>query len=171
MSGKSLIIWLSVMFVAGCSTQDAPCHDPTLACHVVSRSAATDFESIKHHVMLPKNSDDLLARVKTAGATDPSVLTVINAVSSLVMDETWKKSPSAREIWSCALLGAAERAKEEDRKMFFLGQLRQCGKSTQAERIMQIGRKSGSEAVNELASQIAAELVNREIESTKQGLR
>ena len=122
----------------------------------------TDFESLKQYVMLPKNADDLLAQVKEAYRTDPMVATKIGCVSQLVMCPKWEKAPSAREIWTTALLKAAEGSQDVYRKMFFLDQLRWCGKNAQMDRVLAIGRKSGSKAVNDFAMMVATELMKIE---------
>ena len=118
----------------------------------------TDFKALQQYVMLPKNADDLLAQVKEAYKTDPMVATKIAGVSQIVMCQKWEKAPAAREIWTCALLGAAEKAPDEYRKMFFLDQLRWCGKSAQADKVLAVGQKSGSKAVNDFAVMVAKEL-------------
>lgn len=118
----------------------------------------TDFKALQQYVMLPKNADDLLAQVKEAYKTDPMVATKIAGVSQIVMCQKWEKAPAAREIWTCALLGAAEKAPDEYRKMFFLDQLRWCGKSAQADKVLAVGEKSGSKAVKDFATMVAAEL-------------
>lgn len=118
----------------------------------------TEFESLVQYVMLPKNADDLLAQVKEAYKTDPMVATKIAGVSQIVMSPRWNKAPAAREIWTCALLGAAEKAPDEYRKMFFLDQLRWCGKNAQADKVLAVGQKSGSKAVNDFAVMVAKEL-------------
>lgn len=119
----------------------------------------TSVEALKECVRLPKSADDLLAQVKPAYETDPMVATKIAAVSQIVMCRKWDKAPAAREIWTCALLGAAEKATDDYRRMFFLDQLRWCGKSAQADRVLQIGRKSGSKAVNDFAMIVATEIM------------
>ena len=119
----------------------------------------TSFETLQQYVMLPKNADDLLAQVKSAYETDPMVATKIGCVSQIVMCPKWEKAPSAREIWTCALLSAAEKAPDEYRKLFFLDQLRWCGKNGQIDRVMKIGQKSGSKAVSDFATMVAAELM------------
>ena len=118
----------------------------------------TAFEALQQYVMLPKSADDLLAQVKPAYKTDPMVMTKIGCVSQIVMCQKWEKAAAAREIWTCALLSAAETAPDEYRKMFFLDQLRWCGKPAQADRVLQVGRKSGSRAVNDFAMMVAVEL-------------
>ena len=118
----------------------------------------TDFQALQQYVMLPKNADDLLAQVKEAYKTDPMVATKIAGVSQIVMCQKWEKAPAAREIWTCALLGAAEKAKDDYRKMFFLDQLRWCGKNAQADKVLAVGQKSGSKAVNDFATMVAKEL-------------
>lgn len=121
-------------------------------------ASETDFESLQQYVMLPKNADDLLDQVKEAYKTDPMVATKIAGVSQIVMCQKWDKAPAAREIWTCALLGAAEKAPDEYRKMFFLDQLRWCGKNAQADKVLAVGQKSGSKAVNDFAAMVAKEL-------------
>ena len=118
----------------------------------------TDVEALKQYMMLPKNADDLLAQVKPDYTTDPMVATKIAAVSQLAMCRKWDKAPAAREIWTCALLGAAEKAADDYRKMFFLDQLRWCGKNAQADKVLAIGEKSGSKAVKDFAAMVATEL-------------
>lgn len=122
-----------------------------------------DFKALQQYVMLPKNADGLLSQVKKAYKTDPMVATKIAGVSQIVMCQKWEKAPAAREIWTCALLGAAEKATDDYRKMFFLDQLRWCGKSAQADRVLAIGNKSGSKAVSDFAKMVASEMkgVNR----------
>ena len=118
----------------------------------------TGFESLKQYVMLPKNADDLLVQVKEAYKTDPMVATKIAGVSQIVMCQKWDKAPAAREIWTCALLKWAETSPDGYRKMFFLDQLRWCGKSSQADKVLAVGQKSGSKAVNDFAAMVANEL-------------
>ena len=115
-------------------------------------------EALKAYVMLPKNADDLLAQVKPDYGTDAMVATKIAAVSQLVMCTKWDKAPAAREIWTKALLSAAANAPDEYRKMFFLDQLRWCGKADQSARVLEIGKKSGSKAVSEFAVATATEM-------------
>ena len=118
----------------------------------------TNVEALKKYVMLPKSADDLLAQVKMDYKTDPMVATKIAAVSQLVMCPKWGKAPAAREIWTCALLGAAEKAPDGYRKMFFLDQLRWCGKKTQSAKVLAIGEKSGCKEVADFAKMVASEL-------------
>ena len=118
-----------------------------------------DPETLRRYVMLPKNADDLLAQVRPADGTAPEVLKRIEDVSRLVMRTDWEKAPSAREIWTCALLGASERTTDDDCRRFYLKALRGCGKASQADRVMQIGFKSGSKSVRDLAAEVSAEMM------------
>ena len=115
-------------------------------------------EALKAYVMLPKNADDLLAQVKPDYKTDAMAAVKIAAVSQLVMCPKWDKAPAAREIWTCALLGAAEKTPDGYRKMFFLDQLRWCGKASQADKVLAVGKKSGCREVADFAAMVAKEL-------------
>ena len=118
----------------------------------------TSPEALKVYVMLPKSADDLLAQVKPDYQTDAMVAVKIAAVSQLVMCPKWSKAPAAREIWTCALLKAAAEAPDGYRKMFFLDQLRWCGKASQADKVLAIGKKSGCKEVAAFAKMVAEEL-------------
>lgn len=165
MNIRLILTAAAAMALAGCATTREPegaeanPADDSITCSGLSLEER-DVGLLMRYVMLPKNADDLLAQVKpSARETDPLVIGRIAAVSQLVLLPTWNKAPAAREIWTCALLGASERATDEYRKTFFLDQLRWCGKSAQADRVMQIGRKSGSPAVNDFATGVATELM------------
>ena len=118
----------------------------------------TNPEALKKYVTLPKNAGDLLALVKPDYGTDAMIAVKIAAVSQLVMCTKWDKAPAAREIWTTELLAAAEKSPDEYRKMFFLDQLRWCGKKTQKDRVLAIGAKSGSKAVADFAKVVATEI-------------
>lgn len=121
-------------------------------------SKATSFEALQQYVMLPKSADGLLDQVKTDYKTDPMVATKIAGVSQIVMCQKWDKAPAAREIWTTALLKAAENAPDEYRKLFFIDQLRWCGKPAQADKVLAIAEKSGSQSVKDFAKMVASEL-------------
>ena len=107
----------------------------------------------------------LLSQVKPAYATDPLVAVQIAAVSQYVMREepswwefwTWFCS-SPRDVWTAALLDAAENASDSYCAEFMLNQLRWCGYPEQAGKVREIGKKSKCKAVRGLASMVAKEL-------------
>lgn len=65
------------------------------------------------------------------------------------------RRPEARDLWTDALLTAAEKAPDAYRKMFFLDQLRWCAKADQADRIRAVGTASGDNHVVEFANVVA----------------
>ena len=116
---------------------------------------ATQVEAMKALVAKPAAVDALLAQVKGAYATDPLVATQIGAISQLMMCRKWAGAPAARDVWTEALLRAAEGTSDAYRKMFFLDQLRWCGKPAQADRIRAIGKTAGDGHVAEFADWVA----------------
>lgn len=119
---------------------------------------ATKIDALKALLKDRPTVDALLAQVKPDYATDPLVATEIAAASQLSMCRKWDGAPAARGLWTEALLDAAAKAPDAYRKMFFLDQIRWCGKSEQAGRVLTVGNKSGSRAVIDFAKLVATEL-------------
>ena len=117
--------------------------------------SAVELESLKRLALDASAASALLAEVKRDYATDPIVSTRIAAVSQLVLCRKWTEAPKARDVWTEALLVAAEKAPDAYRKLFFLDQLRWCAKADQAERIRALGAASGDRHVVEFANVVA----------------
>lgn len=118
-------------------------------------ASAVELESLKRLALDASAASALLAEVKGGYATDPLVSTRIAAVSQLVLCRKWTEASKARDVWTDALLAAAEKAPDAYRKLFFLDQLRWCAKADQAERIRALGAASGDSHVIEFANVVA----------------
>ena len=126
--------------------------------HDAEIAAATKPETLAAFVKDGAAAAGLLAEVKEAFASDPKVLVQIAAVSQLVMCPKCDKAPAAREVWTKALLEAAAKAPDTYRTLFYLDQLRWCGKAGQADEIVRIGAKAGDKAVADFANVVVREL-------------
>jgi len=118
----------------------------------------TDVESLKRLASSSADLENLLAQVKPDYQTDPMTAVRIAAVSQIAMCRKWDGAPAARERWTALLLEASEKASDAYRKMFFLDQLRWCGKAEQADRVIAIGRKAGAKSVEDFAKMVAVEM-------------
>ena len=130
-------------------------------------SAATADDVIAGFAASEDAASALLAKVKGAYASDPIVLTQVAAVSQWVMRPDpcwlffWEPSPSSgRRVWVKALLSRAEKAGDDYIKTFCLDQLRWCAPNCPCVRIRisEIGSKSGSKAVKDMADIVLKEL-------------
>jgi len=130
-------------------------------------NAAVDEDTLAAFVADDAAAAALLAQVKDAYATDPTVATQVAAVSQWVMGEDpcwlcfWKPCPSdGRKVWVKALVARAETANETYVKLFCLDQLRWCGCKCPcvAKRVAAIGEKSGEKAVKDMADIVARTL-------------
>jgi hypothetical protein len=101
---------------------------------------------------------DLLGKVKDAYATDPIVATQIAAISELVMCTKCDKAPACRARWTAALVDAAVNAPDAYRKMFFLDQLRWCGRAEDKAGILSVAHTSSDAAVREFAVMVMREI-------------
>ena len=126
--------------------------------HKAEVAEATKPETLAKFLESDLTAGKLLAEVKEAYKTEPIVMMQIASISQLVMCPKCPKAPKNRAKWTAALLAAAKDAPDTYRQMFFLDQLRWCGKPAQADRVLQVGRKSGSRAVNDFAMMVAVEL-------------
>ena len=136
----------------------------------VALKAATAPEALEAYVKDADAAKALLAKVKGAYATDPSVLTVAAAVSQFVMrpDDCgwlcsvgrffafWRTCP--RTVWSEALISCAGDAKDVYVQMFCLDQLRWCGLPSQAEKVRAFADVATDKSVKDFAVWVAREL-------------
>ena len=123
--------------------------DATLAAFVVDEAAARA----------------LLAQVKPAYATDPTVACQVAAVTQWVMlDDPWYclfwDGPHAagRKVWVKALLATVKGAQDDYVKSFCLDQLRWCGCPCCAKCIAAIAAQEQSKAVKDFAAVVVREL-------------
>ncbi|MBO5940807.1 MAG: DUF1080 domain-containing protein [Kiritimatiellae bacterium] len=107
----------------------------------------------------------LLSKIKGAYKTDPMVAVQIAAVSQYVMTAkpscwafwTWF-SDSPRQIWTKALLEAADTAKDPYVVQLCVDQLRWCAYPEQAAELCAIGKKAECEAVKQMIRMAVAEI-------------
>ncbi len=142
---------------------DAPVNSAPTAVEWQNRNAEALNKALQPKVLAtfvasPEAADALLAKVKKAYASDPTVLTQIAAVTQLVMTPDCDKAEDARELWSEALLRAAASSTDGYRTTFFLDQLRWCAEEDQADEIAAIGKKSNDKAVQQMAAMVAREV-------------
>jgi len=125
-------------------------------------NAAVSDEMLAAFVADDAAAAKLLAQVKTAYDTDPTVATQAAAVSQWVMVDDdvawydfWSGTPRAdgRKVWVKALVSRAENADDTYVKLFCLDQLRWCGCKCPclAQRIQAISEKSKDKAVRDMA--------------------
>ena len=91
------------------------------------------------------------------------VATKVHAISQLVMKPgcaRQKKCCAAkcRDLWTAALLKAAKSSADPYRTMFFLDQLRWCGKASQAAEIKALGAAADAREVKDFAAMVVREL-------------
>ena len=136
-------------------------------------AAATAADVLAAFVASEEDANALLAKLKPAYATDPTVACQVAAVSQWVMrPDPWYclfwDGPRAvgRKVWVKALLARAETATDSYVKQFCLDQLRWCCCDCPCarKRIRAIGANSGDRAVADLA-----EIVVRELEKNSVG--
>ena len=163
-------ILLSSLVLAGCATpakRDAydirpEDDDATIAVwqdrNAAELAAATSESALERFVLSPETADALLAQVKGAYGTDTLVAEQVAAVTQMTMLPRCERAPAQRALWTAALLRAAGNSEDDYRTMFFLDQLRWCGKNAQADKVLAVGQKSGSKAVNDFAAMVAKEL-------------
>ena len=120
--------------------------------------AATSREAIAKLVASKESMAALLAKVKPNYATDPVVSTQIAAISQKVMCTKCPKAPKCRDLWTAELISAAKASGDAYVKMYFLDQLRWCGKPCQADAVRAIGKDSGDKAVADFADMVAKEM-------------
>lgn len=118
---------------------------------------ATSCETLEKLAGTGEAMDALLAKVAGAYGTDPIVATQIAAVTARSMCTKCPKAPAVRDRWTAALLKAARESKDDYRAMFFLDQLRWCGKPGDAAEVRKIG-ENAPKAVKEFAALVAGEL-------------
>ena len=126
--------------------------------HEAEANAATSCEAIA--AILESNAAiaELLASVKPGYATDPLVAMKIAAATQMSMCTKCDKAPAARARWTAALLDAAKSAPDAYRKMFFLDQLRWCGRAEDVAAIRAVGDASPDAAVRDFAALVAREI-------------
>lgn len=100
----------------------------------------------------------LLGKVDRAYASDPRVLVGIAAITQYVMRPDDPQAAADRARWVTKLLDAAKHAPDAYRKLFFLDQLRWCGRAEDAPFVRLIGKLSADKAVKEFAEQVAGEI-------------
>ncbi len=125
-------------------------------------ASATSPEGLAPILAHPKAADALLARVKPAYQTDPLAAAQIAAASQLVMLPGRVTAPAERELWTGALLRAAQASQETYRTLFLLDQLRWCGKPDQAAAVRRLADASKDGAVKAFAALVARELATAE---------
>jgi len=101
---------------------------------------------------------ELLAAVKPDYGTDPLVAMKIAAASQLSMCTKCDKAPACRARWCAALADAAKRAPDAYRKMFYLDQLRWCGRAEDAPAVRAIADSSDDAAVRDFAALVLREI-------------
>ena len=176
---KILIGLFAAAVLAGCATKNAvrdeydikPAETSEAAPTAVEWENANDKtltaetapEALCRYLKSPAAADALLAEVKGAYKTDPMVATKVHAIGQLVMSPNCrlkKKCCSARcrDLWTAALLKAAKSSTDAYRTMFFLDQLRWCGKASQAAEVKAVGVASDAREVKDFAAMVAREL-------------
>lgn len=115
-------------------------------------------EALIEYVKLPAAADRLLAEADVGPDVSPVVQARIAAVTAVVTCPTYAKAPAARVIWSGALLRAATDAKTPEAQLFFLGQLRWCGRFWQADAVRALAKSTDRKDVAALAERVAKEL-------------
>lgn len=146
----------------GASTSNAPTAVKWQDDTRTTLAAATTPTALAPFLANAKAADALLASVRPAYATDPIVATQIATLSQLVMKPGCPKADKARDLWTAALLRAAEGSDDSYRTLFFLDQLRWCGKPSQAAAIRALGEQARCKAVKQMAA-----LAVRELEAAK----
>ncbi|MBP3406169.1 MAG: hypothetical protein J6N18_08720, partial [Kiritimatiellae bacterium] len=108
---------------------------------------------------------DILAKIKTAYATDPMVAVQIAAVSQYVMtaEPSWWEfwnwfSDSPREIWTKALLEAVASATDTYVAQLCVDQLRWCAYPEQAADLCAIGKKAKCKALKQMIRMAVSEI-------------
>ena len=97
----------------------------------------------------------LLAQVRPNYATDPLKASQIAAVSQFVMRPGWE---NARTIWTDALVKSVLTASDDTVRMFYLDQLRWCGRRDQAGAVEAVAGGIRSKAVRDFAHVVQREL-------------
>ncbi len=107
----------------------------------------------------------ILAKIKTAYATDPMVAVQIAAVSQYVMtaEPSWWEfwnwfSDSPREIWTKALLEAVASATDTYVAQLCVDQLRWCAYPEQAADLCAIGKKAKCKALKQMIRMAVSEI-------------
>ena len=118
---------------------------------------ATKPEVLVKFVESEKAAANLLAQVKAHYQTDCIAARQIAAVTQLVMCQKCPKAPGYRKIWTTALLKAAQESTNAYRTIFFLDQLRWCGRKSDVKAVLAIGAK-GDKAVKDFSGMVAREL-------------
>lgn len=128
-------------------------------------AAATDEATLAAFVSDEAAAKALLAQVKPAYATDPTVAFQIAAVSQWVMlDDPWYclfwDGPHAagRKVWMKALCGTIREAADDYVKMFCLDQVRWCGCPCCATCVAEFAAREKSKAVKDFAEWVVREL-------------
>ena len=107
-----------------------------------------------------KSMADLLAKVQGAYLTDPIVATQIMEISHKVMCNECPKAAAVRVRWITALITAAKTSTDMYRTIFFLDQLRWCGRKSDIKAVNEIGAANNSKAVKDFAAMVVRELQN-----------
>ena len=139
------------------STEEYPLTVNWQDAHRAEVDAATSVEAVKKLVVTAADADRLLGLVKEAYKTDPLVQMQIAAVSQLSMCTKWEGAPALRRMWTDALLRAAEKANDDYRRLYYLDQLRWCGRAEQRAAIQAFGAKH-SKAVRDFAVMTAKQI-------------
>lgn len=126
--------------------------------HLDEIAAATDCGELSKIVASEATALALLAKVKDGYATDPLVAIQIAAVSQAVMNPKCPKASAGREVWTGALVKSARSAASSYLKLYFLDQLRWCGRPGDVAAVRELGRLSGDKGVADFAVLVAAEL-------------
>lgn len=147
------------------SDPDRPMAVEWQGAHLEEIEAATACGELSKIVASEESALAFLAKVRDGYATDPLTAIQIAAISQMVMSPKCAACPEAancRAIWAGALLKSAQFAASAYRKLFFLDQLRWCGRAEDAAAIRELGTLSGDKGVNDFAAFVA-----RELESAK----
>lgn len=99
--------------------------------------------------------DELFAKIKTNGESDPVASVTIGALSEYVMTASSKE----RAFYAQALLTAAQKAQAADVTCFYLNQLRWCGLPKQEKAILAF-TKSNDTSIAQLATIVAYAVVD-----------
>lgn len=118
----------------------------------------TDVSALVCFVETPAAAGALLSEVRGAYETDPLVATKIAAVTQLVADGKRTGAEAHRAVWCEALLSAAQTSADAYRKVFFLEQLRWCGRPDDIPAIRALGEGSSFAEVKSFTAIVVREL-------------
>ena len=133
---------------------DAPAAEKWQADNAAVLAAATDDGALDAIASDKAKAKALLAQLRGAYLTDPTVAFQVGAISQRVM-----RAPDAeRRIWTEALLSALEKSRDSYVKQFCIDQLRWCAYRSQAEKVRRLGKSANDAHVAKLADMAAAEI-------------